>query len=88
MEQLKYATKFEGKQSDNSLPNFHLVCNDYKPSIQKFSSKPNASCTVNCKCINEDDSANTVSRGAPCWFTNGHGAYLCFKRGKMILTKI
>ncbi len=82
LEQLKYATKFEGKQSDNSLPNFHLVCNDYKPSIQKFSSKPNASCTVNCKCINGDDSANTVSRGAPCWFTNGHGAYLLFQTGK------
>ncbi|MDE5060707.1 MULTISPECIES: TrbL/VirB6 family protein [Wolbachia] len=80
LEQLKYATKFEDKQSDNSLPDFHLVCNDYKPSIQKFSSKPNASCTVNCKCINEDDSANTVSRGAPCWFTNGHGAYLLFRR--------
>ncbi|WP_341814172.1 type IV secretion system protein [Wolbachia endosymbiont (group A) of Machimus atricapillus] len=82
LEQLKYATKFEGKSSDNSLPDFHLVCNDYKPSIQKFSSKPNASCTVNCKCINEDDSANTVSRGAPCWFTNGHGAYLLFQTGK------
>ncbi|NSX83500.1 conjugal transfer protein, partial [Wolbachia endosymbiont of Atemnus politus] len=52
----------------------------YKPSIQKFSSKPNPSCTVDCKCINEDDSANTVSRGAPCWFTNGHGAYLLFRR--------
>ncbi|MDX5507324.1 MAG: type IV secretion system protein [Wolbachia endosymbiont of Hylaeus sinuatus] len=82
LEQLKYATKFEGKQSDNSLPNFHLVCNDYKPSIQKFSSKSDTSCTVNCKCINEDDSANTVSRGAPCWFTNGHGAYLLFQTGK------
>ncbi|WP_264687931.1 TrbL/VirB6 family protein [Wolbachia endosymbiont (group A) of Sympetrum striolatum] len=82
LEQLKYATKFEGKSGDNSLPDFHLVCNDYKPSIQKFSSKPNASCTVNCKCINEDDSANTVSRGAPCWFTNGHGAYLLFQTGK------
>lgn len=80
LEQLKYATKFEGEPGDNSLPDFHLVCNDYKPSIQKFSSKPNASCTVNCKCINEDDSANTVSRGAPCWFTNGHGAYLLFQR--------
>ncbi len=82
LEQLKYATKFEGKSGDNSLPDFHLVCNDYKPSIQKFSSKSNASCTVNCKCINEDDSANTVSRGAPCWFTNGHGAYLLFQTGK------
>uniref|UniRef100_A0A3B0JI45 Type IV secretion system protein VirB6 n=1 Tax=Wolbachia endosymbiont of Aleurodicus dispersus TaxID=1288877 RepID=A0A3B0JI45_9RICK len=80
LEQLKYATKFERGEGDNSLPDFHLVCNDYKPSIQKFSSKPNASCTVNCKCINEDDSVNTVSRGAPCWFTNGHGAYLLFKR--------
>ncbi|QDW08305.1 type IV secretion system protein [Wolbachia endosymbiont of Aedes aegypti] len=80
LEQLKYATKFERGEGDNSLPDFHLVCNDYKSSIQKFSSKPNASCTVNCKCINEDDSANTVSRGAPCWFTNGHGAYLLFKR--------
>ncbi|WP_264735680.1 TrbL/VirB6 family protein [Wolbachia endosymbiont (group A) of Rhinocyllus conicus] len=82
LEQLKYATKFEGKSGDNSLPDFHLVCNDYKPSIQKFSSKPDASCTVKCKCINEDDSANTVSRGAPCWFTNGHGAYLLFQTGK------
>jgi type IV secretion system protein VirB6 len=80
LEQLKYTTKFEGKSGDNSLPDFRLVCNDYKPSIQKFSSKPNASCTVNCKCINENDSANTVSRGAPCWFTNGHGAYLLFQR--------
>ncbi|WP_374698374.1 type IV secretion system protein [Wolbachia endosymbiont (group B) of Limnophora tigrina] len=80
LEQLRYATKSEGKSSDNSLPDFHLVCNDYKPSIQKFSSKPNPSCTVDCKCINEDDSANTVSRGAPCWFINGHGAYLLFKR--------
>ncbi|WP_265030944.1 TrbL/VirB6 family protein [Wolbachia endosymbiont (group B) of Athalia cordata] len=82
LEQLKYATKFEGESGDNSLPDFHLVCNDYKPSIQKFSSKPKESCTVKCKCINEDDSANTVSRGAPCWFTNGHGAYLLFKTGK------
>ncbi|MDR2831717.1 MAG: type IV secretion system protein [Rickettsiales bacterium] len=80
LEQLKYATKFERGEGDNSLPNFHLVCNDYKPSIQKFSSNPNASCTVNCKCVNEDDSANAVSRGAPCWFTNGHGAYLLFRR--------
>ncbi|WP_265038905.1 TrbL/VirB6 family protein [Wolbachia endosymbiont (group A) of Yponomeuta plumbellus] len=81
LEQLKYATKFEGKSGDNSLPDFHLVCNDYKPSApQKISSKSNASCTVKCKCINEDDSANTVSRGAPCWFTNGHGAYLLFQR--------
>ncbi|WP_408067711.1 type IV secretion system protein [Wolbachia pipientis] len=80
LEQLKYATKFERGKGDNSLPDFHLVCNDYKPSIQKFSSKPKESCTVKCKCINEDDSANTVSRGAPCWFTNGHGAYLLFKR--------
>ncbi|WP_341812023.1 type IV secretion system protein [Wolbachia endosymbiont (group A) of Conops quadrifasciatus] len=80
LEQLRYATKFEGKSGDNSLPDFHLVCNDYKPRIQKFSSNHNASCTVNCKCINEDNSANTVSRGAPCWFTNGHGAYLLFQR--------
>ncbi|WP_353283261.1 type IV secretion system protein [Wolbachia endosymbiont (group A) of Pogonocherus hispidulus] len=82
LEQLKYATKFEGKSGDNSLPDFHLVCNDYKPSIQKFSSDPNASCTVKCKCVNEDDSKNAVSRGAPCWFTNGHGAYLLFQTGK------
>lgn len=81
LEQLKYATKFEGKSGDNSLPDFHLICNDYKSSApQKISSESNASCTVNCKCINEDDSANTVSRGAPCWFTNGHGAYLLFQR--------
>ncbi|MDX5487750.1 MAG: conjugal transfer protein, partial [Wolbachia endosymbiont of Andrena praecox] len=81
LEQLKYATKFEGKSGDNSLPDFHLVCNDYKPSApQKISSKSGTSCTVKCKCINEDDSANTVSRGAPCWFTNGHGAYLLFRR--------
>ncbi len=76
LKQLKYATKFGGKSGDNSLPDFHLVCNDYKSSIQKFSSKSDTSCTIKCKCINEDDSANTVSRGAPCWFTNGHGAYL------------
>lgn len=78
LEQLKYANKFERGEGDNSLPDFHLVCNDYKPSIQKFSSKPKASCTVKCKCINEDD--NREKRGAPCWFTNGHGAYLLFKR--------
>ncbi|WP_395463168.1 type IV secretion system protein [Wolbachia endosymbiont of Cantharis cryptica] len=82
LEQLKYATKFERGKGDNSLPDFHLVCNDYKPSIQKFSSKPKASCTVNCKCVNEDDSKNAVSRGVPCWFTNGHGAYLLFQTGK------
>lgn len=82
MEQLKYATKFERGEGDNSLSNFHLVCNDYKSSIQKFSSNPNASCTVKCKCVNEDDSKNAVSRGAPCWFTNGHGAYLLFQTGK------
>lgn len=78
LEQLKYATKFKGKQGDNSLPNFRLICNDYKSSTQKISSNPNASCTVNCKCISEDD--NREKRGAPCWFTNGHGAYLLFKR--------
>lgn len=80
LEQLKYATKFEGKQGDNSLPDFHLVCNDYKPSKQKFSSNSSTSCTVNCKGISEDDGRNTVSRGAPCWFTNGHGAYFLFRR--------
>lgn len=78
LEQLKYATKFEGKRGDNSLPDFHLVCNDYESSTQKISSNSNASCTVNCKCISEDD--NREKRGAPCWFTNGHGAYLLFKR--------
>lgn len=78
LEQLKYATKFEGKQGDNSLPDFRLICNDYKSSTQKISINPNASCTVNCKCISEDD--NREKRGAPCWFTNGHGAYLLFKR--------
>ncbi|NUY39238.1 conjugal transfer protein [Wolbachia endosymbiont of Litomosoides brasiliensis] len=82
LEQLKYATKFEGEQGDNNLPNFHLVCNDYKPSIpQKISSNPNASCTVSCKCIDEDDGKSTVSRGTPCWFTKGYGAYLLFKSG-------
>ncbi|MCM1002508.1 TrbL/VirB6 family protein [Wolbachia pipientis] len=80
LEQLKYATKFEGKQGDNSLHDFHLVCNDYKSSMQKFSSSSSTSCTVNCKCINEDNGKSIVSRGAPCWFTNGHGAYFLFKR--------
>ncbi|MEY2392680.1 TrbL/VirB6 family protein [Wolbachia endosymbiont of Tettigetta isshikii] len=80
LEQLKYATKFEGQQGDNSLPDFHLVCNDYKSSMQKFSSSSSTSCTVNCKRINEDDCKSIVSRGAPCWFTNGHGAYFLFKR--------
>lgn len=80
LEQLKYATKFEGTQGDNSLPDFHLVCNDYKSSMQKFSSSSSTSCTVNCKRINEDDGKSIVSRGAPCWFTNGHGAYLLFKK--------
>ncbi|WCR59371.1 MAG: hypothetical protein PG978_000807 [Wolbachia endosymbiont of Ctenocephalides felis wCfeF] len=80
LEQLKYATKFEGKQGDNSLPDFHLVCNDYKSCSQKFSSSSSTSCTVNCKCIDEDDGKSTVSRGTPCWFTNGHGAYFLFKK--------
>ncbi|RDD35172.1 TrbL/VirB6 plasmid conjugal transfer protein [Wolbachia endosymbiont of Cylisticus convexus] len=78
LEQLKYATRFEGKQGDNSLPNFHLICNDYESSTQKISSNSNASCTVNCERISEDDRGE--KRGAPCWFTNGHGAYLLFKR--------
>lgn len=79
LEKLKYETKFEGKQGDNNLPDFRLVCNDYKSStLQKISSNPNASCTVNCKCISEDDIGE--ERGAPCWFTNGYGAYLLFKR--------
>ncbi|UIP93306.1 type IV secretion system protein [Wolbachia endosymbiont of Anopheles demeilloni] len=79
LEQLKYITKFEGKQGDNSLPDFRLVCNDYKSSTpQEISSNPNVSCPVGCKCISEDD--NKEKRGAPCWFTNGHGAYLLFKR--------
>ncbi|MDR2609566.1 MAG: type IV secretion system protein [Rickettsiales bacterium] len=80
LEQLKYATKFEGKQGDNSLPDFHLVCNDYKSTMQKFSSSSSTSCTVNCKRINEDNGKSIVSRGAPCWFINGHGAYLLFKK--------
>ncbi len=82
LEQLKYATRFEGEQGDDNLPNFHLVCNDYKPSTpQNVSSNLNASCTVSCNCINKDDSKSTVSRGAPCWFTKGYGAYLLFKSG-------
>lgn len=80
LEQLRYATKFEGQSGDNSLPDFHLICNDYKLSTQKLSSNPSVSCNVNCKCINEDNNANTVSRGAPCWFTNGYGAYFLFRR--------
>ncbi len=80
LEQLKYTTKFEGEQGDNSLPSFYLVCNDYKSSIQKFSSNHNTNCTVNCKCVNEADSRNKALRGAPCWFTNGHGAYFLFRR--------
>ncbi|MDM8335534.1 TrbL/VirB6 family protein [Wolbachia pipientis] len=80
LEQLKYTTKFEGKQGDDSLPDFHLVCNDYKSSTQKFSSDSSASCSVNCNSINEDNVENSVSHGVPCWFTNGHGAYLLFRR--------
>ncbi|MGL9725733.1 MAG: type IV secretion system protein [Wolbachia sp.] len=79
LEKLKYETKFEGKQGDNNLPDFHLVCNDYKSNTpQKISSNPNANCTINCKCINEDN--NGKKRDTPCWFTNGHGAYFLFKR--------
>ncbi|WP_250296932.1 TrbL/VirB6 family protein [Wolbachia endosymbiont of Oedothorax gibbosus] len=77
LEQLRYATKFEGRSSDNSLPDFHLICNDYKLSTQKLPSNPSVSCNVNCKCINED---NNAKRGAPCWFTNGYGAYFLFRR--------
>ncbi|WCR57951.1 TrbL/VirB6 family protein [Wolbachia endosymbiont of Ctenocephalides felis wCfeJ] len=80
LEQLKYAIKFEGKQGDNSLPDFHLVCNDYKSSIQKLSSNFSTSCTVSCEYVDEDSGESAVSRGTPCWFTNGHGAYFLFKR--------
>ncbi|VIO99879.1 membrane protein, putative [Brugia malayi] len=62
LEQLKHATRFEGGQGDNSLSNFHLIYNDYKPSTpQNISNNLNASCTVSCNCINKD---GTVSRGA------------------------
>lgn len=77
LEQLKYATKFEGGSGDNALPDFHLICNDYKSSNRNISSNPSVSCSVNCKCLNEDESTR---RGIPCWFTNGHGAYFLFKR--------
>ncbi|AWW50887.1 conjugal transfer protein [Wolbachia endosymbiont of Folsomia candida] len=73
LEKLKYATKFEGRQGDNKLPDFHLVCNDYKIKKQDVSN-----CSgVNCKFIEESGNTN---RGIPCWFTNGHGAYLLFRR--------
>ncbi|QKX02070.1 TrbL/VirB6 family protein [Wolbachia endosymbiont of Dirofilaria (Dirofilaria) immitis] len=80
LEQLKYTTKSEGEQGDNNLPDFYLACNNYKSSVQKFSSNPHTSCTVNCKCINEDNNSNTALHSVPCWFTNGYGAYLLFRR--------
>ncbi|MGL9732478.1 MAG: type IV secretion system protein [Wolbachia sp.] len=80
LEQLKYATKFENNKGDNSLPDFHLICNNYKYNMQKFSSSSSTSYTVNCKRINENDDKNIISRDVSCWFTNGHGAYLLFKK--------
>ncbi|WP_341807811.1 type IV secretion system protein [Wolbachia endosymbiont (group E) of Neria commutata] len=79
LEQLKYATKFEGGKGDNSLPDFHLVCNDYKIKKQDLSNCSD----VNCKCIDEGKDTNMISRGVPCWFTNGHGAYLLFRRSSI-----
>jgi type IV secretion system protein VirB6 len=77
LEKLRYETKFAGGKGNNSLPDFHLVCNDYKTIQQEVSNCSSES----CKFINENDSTDGVSRSVPCWFTNGHGAYLLFKRG-------
>ncbi|MDD9336589.1 MAG: type IV secretion system protein [Wolbachia sp.] len=79
LEQIKYEAKFQGKD-ENSLPDFHLVCNDYKNVQQKTCDSASTSNNSNCKYISEDNSGVVASRGAPCWFTNGHGAYLLFKR--------
>ena len=77
LERLKYETKFEGRGGDTALPGFHLICNNYKSVEKDLLSTPSATCSVSCKHINEHDSEK---RNAPCWFTNGYGAYLLFKR--------
>ncbi|WP_370107046.1 TrbL/VirB6 family protein [Wolbachia endosymbiont of Chironomus riparius] len=74
LERLKYADKLEGSSEANSLPDFKLICNDYKSSAGKVSTNSSISCSVSCKYFDQKDD-NT-----PCWFTNGNGAYLLFKR--------
>lgn len=80
LEQLKYTTQFEGKPGDNSLPDFGLVCSGYESSKENISSNSSTSCSVDCKCINEDSSKNMALRGVPCWFTNGNGVYILFAK--------
>ncbi|WP_333023219.1 TrbL/VirB6 family protein [Wolbachia endosymbiont of Pentidionis agamae] len=76
LEQLKYGIKFEGKNEENALPSFNLICNHYK--IDR--SKETSCFGKNCKDLQEGKSSGL--QGAPCWFTNGHGAYLLFYRPK------
>ncbi|MDG7055976.1 MAG: type IV secretion system protein [Wolbachia endosymbiont of Meromenopon meropis] len=81
LEQLKYSTGLDSKQLDSNFPDFNLICNNYTSSIEMLSNSFGTSCTINCSSINENYSeSSTVSRKAPCWFTNGHGAYFLFKR--------
>ncbi|WCR53902.1 MAG: hypothetical protein PG981_000924 [Wolbachia endosymbiont of Ctenocephalides orientis wCori] len=80
LEKLKYETKYENHVGDNALPDFHLICSNYKSVQRELSNTSSASCSVNCKCIDENNNAGSVSRSVPCWFTNGHGAYLLFRR--------
>ncbi|QKX01261.1 conjugal transfer protein [Wolbachia endosymbiont of Dipetalonema caudispina] len=87
LEHIKYATKFQNEQANNGLPDFYSICSDYKSSIKNFSSNLNTNCTMNRKQhINENNDNNIIvsyNTSAPCWFTNGHGAYFLFRRSNI-----
>ncbi|OEY87068.1 hypothetical protein BIY23_01095 [Wolbachia pipientis] len=71
LEELRYKDKEDnalpGKE-DNALPGFDKLCQNYHTSNEDIGK----GCAGDCKSINEND--------IPCWFTDGYGAYLLFKR--------
>ncbi|QLK50599.1 type IV secretion system protein [Ehrlichia ruminantium] len=64
----------------NAILAVDRVCGPYKKIEKTFSNGTNQ-CKVSCEMISGvQDNLETGTYGPPCWFRNGYGAYLLFKR--------
>ncbi|QGR02586.1 hypothetical protein EDL81_02915 [Ehrlichia ruminantium] len=64
----------------NAILDVNRVCGPYK-KIDKTFSNGTTQCKVSCEMISGvQDDLEKGAYGPPCWFRNGYGAYLLFKR--------
>ncbi|KJV65388.1 MULTISPECIES: type IV secretion system protein [Ehrlichia] len=65
----------------NDILSVERICGPYNKIEKTFVPSGQASCKVSCELISGvKDDLERGAYGPPCWFKNGYGAYLLFKR--------